>query len=313
MSARCVTDWPWPQVRVAHSRRLLLHKRRRSRWCPTATFRTYAEILRPDHPMMKIRKATTTWRPSRSRPAEIEQAMRAEPGLVLGDALQRTGGADKTTTRLTPKFREDIREIAELTSDDELLRIAEFPEVPVSLEHLRQVDPQTRIVVGYQLDVTPAESPRLRRRLALPPDPGSRCTLTRLSFQAVQTGSGALCASMPTAMAGPVPRQIVPLSEIAGRSSGGGGQEPRSGGPAVRVASASSEPELAGHFELPALPSVVSRTADDEQYHGARHWPENQQGSQHPIENVIDDCLAGITWVEIDTNGLRRPGARDVK
>jgi hypothetical protein len=98
--------------------------------------------------------------------------MRAEPGVVIGDVLQRTGGAYETTTRLTPKFREDIREIAELTSDDELLRIAELPEVPVSLEHLRHVDPQTRIVVGYRLDVTPAESSRLRRRLALPPDPG---------------------------------------------------------------------------------------------------------------------------------------------
>ncbi|HEY1000246.1 MAG TPA: hypothetical protein VGD83_11450 [Streptosporangiaceae bacterium] len=121
---------------------------------------------------MKIRKATTTWRPSRYRPAEIEHTMRAEPGVVLGDVLQRTGGAYETTTRLRPKFREDFREIAELTSDDELLRIAELPEVPVSLEHLRQTDPQTRIVVGYRLDVTPAESPRLRRRLALSPDPG---------------------------------------------------------------------------------------------------------------------------------------------
>ena len=43
--------------------------------------------------------------------------------------------------------------------------------MPVSLEHLRQVDPQTRILIGYRLDVTPAESPRLRRGLALPPDP----------------------------------------------------------------------------------------------------------------------------------------------
>jgi hypothetical protein len=34
--------------------------------------------------------------------------------------------------------REDIREVAELTSDEQLLRIAELPEVPVSLEHLRQ-------------------------------------------------------------------------------------------------------------------------------------------------------------------------------
>ena len=69
--------------------------------------------------------------------------MRAEPGVVLADVLQRTGGVYETTTRLTLKFREDIREIAELTSDDELLKIAELPEVPVSVEHLRDVDPQT--------------------------------------------------------------------------------------------------------------------------------------------------------------------------
>ncbi len=136
-----------------------------------ATFRTYAEVLRPDHPMMKNYARAAKSRPSRYRPAEIEQAMRAEPGAVLGDVLRRTGGVYETTTQLTPKSREDIREIAELTSDDELLAVSELPEVPVSLEHLRQADPQTRIVVGYRLDVTPAESPRLRRRLALPPDP----------------------------------------------------------------------------------------------------------------------------------------------
>jgi hypothetical protein len=136
-----------------------------------ATFRTYAEALRPDHPMAKIHKAALTWRPSRFRPAEIERYMRAEPGVVLADVLHRTGGVYETTTRLTPKFREVIREIAEVTTDDGLLWVAELAEVPVSLEHLRHVDPRTRILVGYRLDVTPAESPRLRRRLALPPDP----------------------------------------------------------------------------------------------------------------------------------------------
>src|SRR6266700_990134 len=136
-----------------------------------ATFRTYAEVLRPDHPMMKNYKAAITWRPSAFRPAELDRDMRAEPGVVLADVLQRTGGAYETTTRLTPKFRGDIREIAELTSDGELLRIAGLPEVPVSLEHFRDADPQTRILLGYRLDVTPAESPRQRRRRALPPDP----------------------------------------------------------------------------------------------------------------------------------------------
>ena len=136
-----------------------------------ATFRTYAEVLRPDHPMMKNYQAAITRPPSRYRPAEIEQAMRAEPGAVVADILQRTGSAYETTTRLRPKFREDIREIAERTSDDQLLGVSELSEVPVSLNHLRRVDPLTRILVGYRLDVTPAESPQLRRRLALPPDP----------------------------------------------------------------------------------------------------------------------------------------------
>jgi hypothetical protein len=139
---------------------------------PMATFRTYAEVLRPDHPVMRNYKASLTWRPSRYRPAGLDRDMRAEPGVVLADVLRRTGGAYATTTRLTPKFREDIREIAELASDDELLRVSGLADVPVSLGHLRQVDWQTRILVGYRLDVTAAESPRLRRRHALPPDPG---------------------------------------------------------------------------------------------------------------------------------------------
>src|SRR5260370_30912464 len=125
-----------------------------------ATFRTYAEVLRPDHPMMKNYKAAFTWRPSAYRPAELDRDMRVKPGVVLGDVLQRTGGAYETTTRLTPKFREDLREIAGLTSDDQLRRIVELPEVPVSLEHLRHVDPQTRTVAGYRLAVT---APRIHR------------------------------------------------------------------------------------------------------------------------------------------------------
>lgn len=147
-----------------------------------ATFRTYAEVLRPDHPLMKTHKAALTWRPSRYRPAGLERDMRAEPGVVLRDVLRRTGDVYETATSLTPKFREDIREIAELTSDEELLRVSGLPEVPVSLEHLRHVDRQARILVGYRLDVTAGESPRLRRRHALPPDPGIMLHLDEVPF-----------------------------------------------------------------------------------------------------------------------------------
>ena len=113
-----------------------------------ATFSTYAEVLRPDHVMMKMYRAGVE---------------KQHPGVVLADLLRQTGGAYETTTPLTDKFRGYIREVAELTADDELLRIAELSEVPVSLENCRQVDTETRVVMISRLDVSPAETPRWRR------------------------------------------------------------------------------------------------------------------------------------------------------
>jgi hypothetical protein len=113
-----------------------------------ASFGTSAEVLRPDHPLMKMSTASPGRRP---------------PGVVLADLLARTGGVYETTTPLTAEFRDDIRAVAELTSDDHLLAIAELPEVPVSLEHLRELDPQTRVVIFCRLDVAPGEMPRWLR------------------------------------------------------------------------------------------------------------------------------------------------------
>ena len=113
-----------------------------------ATFSTYAEVLRPDHVMMKMYRAGVE---------------KQHPGVVLADLLRQTGGAYETTTPLTERFRGYIREVAELTADDELLRIAELSQVPVSLENCRQVDTETRVVMISRLDVSPAETPRWRR------------------------------------------------------------------------------------------------------------------------------------------------------
>jgi hypothetical protein len=114
-----------------------------------ATFTTYAAVLTPEHPLMKL--ARRAWRTSQL------------PGVVLADVLSQTGGAYETTTPLTEKFRGYLREVAELTSDDELFRIAELPEVRVSLENCRQLDPQSRVAMFCRLDVSPAETPRWRR------------------------------------------------------------------------------------------------------------------------------------------------------
>ncbi|MDX6391070.1 MAG: hypothetical protein QOJ73_2133, partial [Streptosporangiaceae bacterium] len=96
-----------------------------------AVFRAYAKVLESGDPAMRIYEAGLRTCPGR-------------PGLLLADLLRRTGGVYETTTPLPPQFRAGIREVAELTSDSELLAIADLTEVPVALDHLRGLDPETR-------------------------------------------------------------------------------------------------------------------------------------------------------------------------
>jgi hypothetical protein len=122
---------------------------------PVAKFRTYAEVLRPDHIAVRAFEAGITACP---------------PRLTLGDVLQRTGRVYETTLPLSPHLRDRIREVAELSGDEHLLRIAELEEVRISLEKFRDLDPQTRITIGCRLDPTAEESARLPREED-PPDP----------------------------------------------------------------------------------------------------------------------------------------------
>jgi hypothetical protein len=115
-----------------------------------AIFRAYAKVLEPGDPAMRIYETGLRTCPG-------------QPGLLLGDVLRRTGGVYETTASLLPQFRDDIREVAELTSDPELLAIADLAEVPVSLDHLRGLDPQTRIVIGTELCYEADEGARVAR------------------------------------------------------------------------------------------------------------------------------------------------------
>ena len=115
-----------------------------------AVFRAYAKVLEPNDPSMRIYEAGLRVCPG-------------QPGLVLADVLRRTGGVYATMTTLPTHFRDDIRDVAELTSDAELLAIAELTEVPVSLEHLRDLDPQTRIVIRSELHYEADEGARVGR------------------------------------------------------------------------------------------------------------------------------------------------------
>lgn len=111
-----------------------------------ATFSTSAEVL------------TTA-----ENPLKRGQGGISPPGFVLAEVLRQTGGAFQIAIPVSGKFRFWIRAVAQLTSDNELLRIAELPEVPVSLENCRQLDPQTRFAAVCRLDVSAAETPRWRR------------------------------------------------------------------------------------------------------------------------------------------------------
>jgi len=115
-----------------------------------AIFRAYAKVLESTDPSVRLYEAGV-WAGCGGR----------QPGLVLAEVLRRTGGVYETTTPLIPQLRADIREVAELTSDAELLAIAELAEVPVSLEHLRGLDPQTRISVRAELSYEGDEGLRL--------------------------------------------------------------------------------------------------------------------------------------------------------
>jgi hypothetical protein len=118
-----------------------------------ATFTGYAEVLTPQHAQYKAYAAGIKKTP---------------PGMRLADILERTGGVYEVELGLPEDFRKQIRQVAELSSDRELLAIADRGRAPVSLEHLRGIDPQTRIVCGHRIDYTPEESERLR--LKQPPD-----------------------------------------------------------------------------------------------------------------------------------------------
>lgn len=124
-----------------------------------AKFTTYAEIVTADS------LATGLYR------AGIKKA---PPGLLLRDVLRHSGGAYEKKLRLSLRFREQVRDVARLTNDADLLRIADMDEVTVSLEHLRNADPETtRVSIGYRLDYTREESDRLGLGHEGPHDPSN--------------------------------------------------------------------------------------------------------------------------------------------
>lgn len=115
-----------------------------------ARFYTFAEVLTPEHISWMVHARG--------------MGCGREPGLVLRAVLDRNGGRYETTLPVSDNIREQARICAQVSGDEEVARIAGLSEVTISLEHLRGLDPGTRIVCGYGLDdFTDAERDRLPR------------------------------------------------------------------------------------------------------------------------------------------------------
>ena len=93
------------------------------------------------------------------------------PGVSIKTILQHTGGVYEQKLEMRANYQEKVRAVARLTSDEELIMIADRGEVTVSLEHLRDIDPETRIELGYWLEYTPQERERLGINEEYPFDP----------------------------------------------------------------------------------------------------------------------------------------------
>lgn len=105
-------------------------------------FSTYAEVLTPDHPLMKA----------------YQHGLKKTPGHLLRDVLRETGGRYEVMTQISRRLREKMLQAADLMADGELADAARATWVPVSLEHLRDQDPDTtRIVYGCRLKAEPGD------------------------------------------------------------------------------------------------------------------------------------------------------------
>lgn len=114
-----------------------------------ARFQAFVKLLTPDDPAMKMLAAGVH--------------TKQQVGTTLGELLQRTGGVYEVTVKLGDGMRKDMRQAAQLTGDSELAAIAQNEEIQISFEHLRGLDPETRVIVRKALIWGPGEAARLGR------------------------------------------------------------------------------------------------------------------------------------------------------
>lgn len=95
-----------------------------------------------------------------ARPVSLDDFLGGVGGLLLRDVLEENGGQYEHRFVLAERPRNDIRKLAELTSDPELAAIADAPSILISLEHLRGLDPDvTRVRIGAEVTREETDGP----------------------------------------------------------------------------------------------------------------------------------------------------------
>lgn len=108
-----------------------------------ARFTTYAEIVTPDHPAARAHAQGMTPNPA---------------GRMLREYLELSGGEYIFRMPMDPRTRAKLLQVAAISNDDDLRRIADQSHVTISLEPFRNADPdKTRIVCGHKIEYTEAE------------------------------------------------------------------------------------------------------------------------------------------------------------
>lgn len=97
---------------------------------------THAEVLTPNHPI---------WQ------AYLNGSKETPPGRSLGDVLNDTGGLYEMTLDLPDRFVVDICEAAAKSQDPLLVEVARTGQIWIPFEHLRGLDPNTRVSLGCSL------------------------------------------------------------------------------------------------------------------------------------------------------------------
>lgn len=121
-----------------------------------AKFTTFADVLTSD---------SISWA------AYTSGVTKKAPGVTIREILKRNGGVYVNRLEMRDDFREQLRTAGRLPGNEDLLEVADRPTIDISLEHLRDVGLDTRIIVGYGIEYTDEEGEQLGLSGKLVPDP----------------------------------------------------------------------------------------------------------------------------------------------